>query len=266
MHAWLLSVVRILHDNLSRSSATRTSLTPIKRPSVPIRMLVLSIQLPSRRLASSHSTVTRNRHEIPYSCLVGGLGRLVSVCNLQSLIAYKDGLGQEACFLTGPTQVLRSSLLVLTSKVLSPILNPNIRAKSVRIRRAHNSSTLSKPIPTSHSSFLIAATFQSVDTNPSSKEFKSALASDSSWHEAFEWESRDIQKWHKNWSKVDDFILFCDRIYVPPSLHPKILFEHHDTPLAGHPGHVKTIELITQDFSWPGLAQDVRRYVRNLFT
>ncbi len=119
----------------------------------------------------------------------------------------------------------------------------------------------SSPIPTSHSSFLIAATFQSVDTNPSSREFKSTLASDSSWHEAFEWESRDIQKWHKNWSKVDDFILFCDQIYVPPLLHPKILFEHHDTPLAGHPGHVKTIELRTQDFSWPGLTQDVRCYV-----
>ena len=47
-------------------------------PSVPIRMLVLSIQLPSRRLTSSHSTATLNRHEIPYSCLVGGLGRICS--------------------------------------------------------------------------------------------------------------------------------------------------------------------------------------------
>ncbi len=46
--------------------------------SVPIRMLVPSIQLPSRRFASSHSTVTLNRHEIPYSCLVGGLGRIRS--------------------------------------------------------------------------------------------------------------------------------------------------------------------------------------------
>ncbi len=31
------------------------------------------------------------------------------VCNLQSLIMYKDRLGLGACFLTGPTQVLCSS-------------------------------------------------------------------------------------------------------------------------------------------------------------
>ena len=78
MHTWILAVVRILYYHLSCSFATCTSLTPIKLPSVPIRMLVLSIQLPSRRLASSHSTVTRNCHEIPYSCLVGGLGRICS--------------------------------------------------------------------------------------------------------------------------------------------------------------------------------------------
>ena len=75
-HTWLLAVVWILHYHLSRSSAasaTRTSLTPIKLPSVPMRMLVLSIQLPSR-----HFAVTRDRFEISYSCLVGRLGRIRS--------------------------------------------------------------------------------------------------------------------------------------------------------------------------------------------
>ncbi len=58
------------------------NLTPIKLPSILIRMLVLSIQLPSRHFASSRSTVTRDRLEISYSGLVGGfgacLGRLCS--------------------------------------------------------------------------------------------------------------------------------------------------------------------------------------------
>src|SRR6266436_7658328 len=40
----------------------------------------------------------------------------VSVCHLQLLIMYKDGLEQWSCFLNGPTQVLcSSSSLVLTS-------------------------------------------------------------------------------------------------------------------------------------------------------
>ncbi len=109
----------------------------------------------------------------------------------------------------------------------------------------HTKSTLSKPLPTSHSSFLITATFQSIDTSTSIEEFKSALALDPLWQEAFELESKDVRKQHKNWSKADGFVLFQDQIYVPPLLRPKILFDHCDTPLAGHPGHAKTIKLIS---------------------
>ncbi len=120
-----------------------------------------------------------------------------------------------------------------------------------------SSEPISEPIPTSHSSLLIAAILHSVDTEAPIKELKSALASDLSWHEAFKQESKDSQRCHKNWSKLDNFVLFQDRIYVPPLLHSKILFEHHDTPLAGHPGQAKTIELIAWDYSWPGLSQDI---------
>ena len=63
--------------------------------------------------------------------------------------------------------------------------------------------------------------------------------------------------------QLDDFVLYRNRIYVPPTLRPKILFEHHDSQLAGHPGRAKTIELIARDYSWPGLSTDIRRYVRS---
>ncbi len=128
---------------------------------------------------------------------------------------------------------------------------------------SNSNSASSKPIPTSHPSFLIAATLQLVDNGTLIEEFKLALALDLSWEEASEWESKDIWRWHKNWSKMDDFVLFRDKIYVPPLLCLKTLFEHHDTPLAGHPGWAKTIELITWDYSWPGLSQDVQHYVRS---
>ena len=115
----------------------------------------------------------------------------------------------------------------------------------------------SSPIPTSHSPILIATTLQSIDFKTPIEELKSALASDPTWCEALEWESKDSQRHYKNWSTLDDLILFQDQIYILPSLHSRILFEHHDAPLAGHPGHAKTIKLVAQDYSWPGLSQDV---------
>ena len=63
----------------------------------PIRMLVLSIQQPSHHFSLSHSTVTRNHLEIPYSCLVGGLSaclrgicsQLMAIVGLLPLENYK---------------------------------------------------------------------------------------------------------------------------------------------------------------------------------
>jgi len=86
---------------------------------------------------------------------------------------------------------------------------------------------------------LNAAALLTVDASAPIEEFRAALASDSSWCEALERESANT------------------------SLRPKILFEHHDSHLAGHPGRAKTIELIARDYSWPGLSNDIRRYVRS---
>ena len=37
----------------------------------------------------------------------------------------------------------------------------------------------------------------------------------------------------------------------------------HDSPLAGHPGREGTRDLLAREYTWPGLTQDVRRFVRN---
>src|SRR5260370_1169215 len=50
---------------------------------------------------------------------------------------------------------------------------------------------------------------------------------------------------------------------MSPPLHSKILFYYHDSALTSHPGHAKTIELITHDYNWPGLNSAVHRYVRS---
>src|ERR1700677_1843974 len=53
-------------------------------------------------------------------------------------------------------------------------------------------------------------------------------------------------------------------VYVPRDqrLRADILQLHHDAPTAGHPGHWKTLELVTCNYWWPGLPRYVARYVR----
>jgi transposase InsO family protein len=59
------------------------------------------------------------------------------------------------------------------------------------------------------------------------------------------------------------FLAFNNRVYVPDysDCRLKILRARHDSPLAGHPGIVKTIELISRDYVWIGLRSDVETYV-----
>ena len=37
----------------------------------------------------------------------------------------------------------------------------------------------------------------------------------------------------------------------------------HDSPLSGHPGRESTRELLARKYTWPGMTQDVRRFVHN---
>ena len=51
-------------------------------------------------------------------------------------------------------------------------------------------------------------------------------------------------------------------VFVPDTARAAVLKESHDSPLAGHPGSTKTVELVRRDFWWPTLFSDVRAYVR----
>ena len=51
-------------------------------------------------------------------------------------------------------------------------------------------------------------------------------------------------------------------IFVPNNVRSKVLHKFHDSPLAGHPGSSKTVELVHREFWWPTLYSDVRAYVR----
>lgn len=59
------------------------------------------------------------------------------------------------------------------------------------------------------------------------------------------------------------FLLFDKRVYVPNynNARLKILKARHDSPLAGHQGINKTIELVTRDYIWLGINKDIEAYV-----
>ena len=54
-----------------------------------------------------------------------------------------------------------------------------------------------------------------------------------------------------------------ERLYVPNDfdIKKKVLWECHDSPMAGHLGVDKTLELVSRTFFWPRLSSEVRGYV-----
>ncbi|MBW0525190.1 hypothetical protein O181_064905 [Austropuccinia psidii MF-1] len=58
-------------------------------------------------------------------------------------------------------------------------------------------------------------------------------------------------------------LLFKDRVVIPSNeeLQLNILQKRHDSPLAGHLGQEKTLNLIKRDFYWAGMNQFIKKYV-----
>jgi len=57
------------------------------------------------------------------------------------------------------------------------------------------------------------------------------------------------------------------RIYVPNNkkIKEEILKENHDLVDVGHPGQHRMLELIKRTYWWPGLNEDVKKYVQGCF-
>jgi len=68
----------------------------------------------------------------------------------------------------------------------------------------------------------------------------------------------------KDYKDTNGIITYKGLIYVPHNqlLRERILYLHHNMPLAGHPGRSKTVELIQHTYWWPGLSGYTARYVR----
>ena len=62
--------------------------------------------------------------------------------------------------------------------------------------------------------------------------------------------------WSAEWHVEGGLLYFRGKIVVPrdKDLRRWILEQHHDTRVAGHAGHFKTLELVSRNYWWPQMS------------
>ena len=65
---------------------------------------------------------------------------------------------------------------------------------------------------------------------------------------------------NEEWQIEEGLVLKEGRVYVPKDekLRIEIIRLHHDTPIAGHRGQWKMVELVTRNYWWPGVMREVK--------
>jgi len=65
----------------------------------------------------------------------------------------------------------------------------------------------------------------------------------------------------------DRLVYMKGRIYVPNNkkIKEEILKENHDSVDVEHPGQQRMLEFLKRNYWWPGLKEDVKRYVQGCF-
>jgi len=66
------------------------------------------------------------------------------------------------------------------------------------------------------------------------------------------------------WSELEGLLHFRGKIYVPDDgqLRRRIVSQHHDTKVSGHPGRWKTLELVARNYWWPQMSRYIGQYVK----
>ena len=72
----------------------------------------------------------------------------------------------------------------------------------------------------------------------------------------------------KEWRKVNGMIYKEEKMYVPKDnkLRAKIIRLYYNTPIGGHRGQQKIVELVTRNFWQPGVTKEVKQYVKKYDT
>jgi len=74
------------------------------------------------------------------------------------------------------------------------------------------------------------------------------------------------KKYGLTWEE-DRVVYIEERIYVPNNkkIREEILKENHNSVDVGHPGQQQMLELLKRNYWWPGLKEDVKKYIQECF-
>jgi len=67
--------------------------------------------------------------------------------------------------------------------------------------------------------------------------------------------------------KEDGVVYMEGRIYMPNNkkLREEILEENHNSVDMGHSGQLRMLELIKRNYWWPGIKEDIKKYIQGCF-
>ena len=77
---------------------------------------------------------------------------------------------------------------------------------------------------------------------------------------AEEWKTAKFDGWDNG---DHDTLLYKGKIYVPKSCRAEVVMSCHNTPVTGHPGQWRTLELVQRSFWWPGMAAYIGKYIKS---
>jgi transposase InsO family protein len=77
-----------------------------------------------------------------------------------------------------------------------------------------------------------------------------------------------IRKAYRDYRLDNKILLFQGKVLVPDNndLKREILKLYHDSPLVGHPGQQRTLELVSRHYTWPGKKGWIKAYVESCDT
>ncbi|QRW15816.1 Retrotransposable element Tf2 protein [Rhizoctonia solani] len=72
-----------------------------------------------------------------------------------------------------------------------------------------------------------------------------------------------IRKAYRDYDWEEDLLWYRGKLVVPDSepIKERLLKEFHDSPLAGHPGQQRTLELLNRNYWWPGMKSSAKEWV-----
>ncbi|KAF8707734.1 hypothetical protein RHS03_03518, partial [Rhizoctonia solani] len=73
-----------------------------------------------------------------------------------------------------------------------------------------------------------------------------------------------IQKAYQDYDWEEDLLWYCRKLVIPDleSLKEQLLREFHDSPLAGHPGQQRMLELVSRNYWWPEMKSSAKEWVK----